>query len=391
MAEAIAPPGLIDACVFHEWPSNGALTPYMPDDWGAILGERTMLVSPRSYRDPRGMKDPGAFSGTSGVACSDYETLKATFLDTCAAERVVLGYDDGLFSTLHPHHYIARAVAKSANDWTIEEWLARDDRLYGLILVATALPEAAAEEIRRVGTNERMVGVALGANGLCKPFGHPAYHPIYEAASELGLPLVLQAGPEASPDAVVQFVREGIAIVREAGHAHRSGVHASGTVAHLFRAEGGVPKTPVDEVSVGIRGIVGDGQTHRQHHGRPFQALSLFSVELVEDLRREGHPIVPGGVGENISTRGLDWDALQPGVQLRVGTVIAEVSCFADPCSQIAHSFAGRDFNRIDEDRIPGSGRRYAWVLEPGEIRVGDAIVIGSSGVLGSSVEAPRR
>ena len=192
-------------------------------------------------------------------------------------------------------------------------------------------------------------------------------------------------------DSVVQFVREGIAIVREAGHAHRSGVHASGTVAHLFRAEGGVPKTPVDEVSVGIRGIVGDGQTHRQHHGRPFQALSLFSMELVEDLRREGHPIVPGGVGENISTRGLDWDALQPGVQLRVGTVIAEVSCFADPCSQIAHSFAGRDFNRIDEDRIPGSGRRYAWVLEPGEIRVGDAIVIGSSGVLGSSVEAPRR
>lgn len=183
--------------------------------------------------------------------------------------------------------------------------------------------------------------------------------------------------------AIEQFVREGIAIAREAGHIHRSGLRASGNVAHLFRADGGVPKTAVAQVSVGIRGIVGDGQAHRQHHGRPFQALSLFSTELVEELRREGHPIAPGGVGENISTRGLDWDALQPGVQVRVGTVIAEVSCFADPCSQIAHNFAGRDFNRIDEDRIPGSGRRYAWVLEPGEIRIGDAIVIGASAVTG--------
>ena len=184
--------------------------------------------------------------------------------------------------------------------------------------------------------------------------------------------------------AVEQFVREGIAIAREAGHIHRSGLRASGNVAHLFRADGGVPKTAVDEVNVAIRGIVGDGQAHRQHHGRPFQALSLFSVELVDELRREGHPITPGGVGENISTRGLDWDALQPGVQLRVGTVVAEVSCFADPCSQIAHNFTRRDFNRIDEERIPGSGRRYAWVLEPGEIRVGDAIVVGSSAAAGS-------
>ncbi len=191
--------------------------------------------------------------------------------------------------------------------------------------------------------------------------------------------------------AVEQFVRDGIAIAREAGHAHRSGVRASGSVTHLFRAHGGVPKTPVDEVSVGVRGIAGDAQAHRQHHGRPFQALSLFSVELVEELRREGHPIVAGGVGENITTTGLDWEALQPGVQVRIGTVIAEVSCFADPCSQIAHNFTGRDFNRIDEERIPGSGRRYAWVLEPGEIRVGDAISIGAPAALGAPTEAARR
>ena len=49
-------------------------------------------------------------------------------------------------------------------------------------------------EIRRAGAHERMVGIALGANGLGLPFGHPAYHPIYEAASEMKLPILIQVG-----------------------------------------------------------------------------------------------------------------------------------------------------------------------------------------------------
>jgi hypothetical protein len=39
-----------------------------------------------------------------------------------------------------------------------------------------------------------MVAVLMGANGLGKPFGHPAYHPIYEAAAELGLRVIISAG-----------------------------------------------------------------------------------------------------------------------------------------------------------------------------------------------------
>ena len=192
--------------------------------------------------------------------------------------------------------------------------------------------------------------------------------------------LSAKGGHGLARSAIEDYVREGVAIAREAVHLHRRELRGEGVVTHLFRADGGVPKRPVDEVGVEWRGIVGDGQAHRQHHGRPFQALSLFSTELVDELRHEGHPVVAGGVGENITTTGLAWSSLQPGVQVRIGTVVAEISCFADPCSQIAHNFVGRDFNRIDEDRIPGSGRRYAWVLEPGAIRVGDAIVVGSSG-----------
>jgi predicted TIM-barrel fold metal-dependent hydrolase len=38
----------------------------------------------------------------------------------------------------------------------------------------------------------------LGANGLGKPFGHPLYHPIYAAAAEMGLPVIIVSGGDLS-------------------------------------------------------------------------------------------------------------------------------------------------------------------------------------------------
>jgi predicted TIM-barrel fold metal-dependent hydrolase len=43
-----------------------------------------------------------------------------------------------------------------------------------------------------------MAQVLLGANGLGKAFGHPVYHPIYEAAAEVGLPVAIHAGADAT-------------------------------------------------------------------------------------------------------------------------------------------------------------------------------------------------
>jgi predicted TIM-barrel fold metal-dependent hydrolase len=184
-----------DACVFHEWPELLALAPYMPSEWGRLISERTKtLASPRVYIDPRGAKDPPSVP-ENGPAGSDLSLLTAQVLDGGKRDRVVLGYDDGLFSTMVANRYAADVIVSAANDWTAAEWLSVDDRLHGLVMVSMATPDVAAEEIRRVGANERMVGVALGGNGLNVPFGHPAYHPVYRAASDLGLPVVIQAGP----------------------------------------------------------------------------------------------------------------------------------------------------------------------------------------------------
>ncbi len=149
-----------------------------------------------------------------------------------------------------------------------------------------------------------------------------------------------------------------------------------GTIAQLNVSDGGVPKKPVEVAEVGDRGLVGDRQAARLHHGRPLQALCLWSVEVIDALRAEGHPIEPGLAGENITLAGIDWTRVQPGTQLLIGDVLAEISAWSTPCAKNAPWFVDRDFQRMDHDRHPGWSRAYAWVREPGTVHQGDRVVV---------------
>ena len=149
-----------------------------------------------------------------------------------------------------------------------------------------------------------------------------------------------------------------------------------GRVAQLNVSDGGVPKRPVEEAEVGDRGLFGDRQASRLHHGRPLQALCLWSLDVIDALRAEGHPIEAGLAGENVTISGIDWRSLRPGVQLLIGDVLAEVSAWATPCKKNAPWFTQRDFNRMNHDLHPGWSRAYAWVREPGTLRQGDPVVV---------------
>ena len=149
-----------------------------------------------------------------------------------------------------------------------------------------------------------------------------------------------------------------------------------GTVAQVSASDGGVPKRPVTVAEVGDRGVVGDRQADRKHHGRPLQALCLWSLDVIEALQAEGHPIEPGAAGENLTLSGIDWSTLRPGTQLLIGDVLAEVSAWATPCAKNAQWFVGGDFKRMDHEGHPGWSRAYAWVREPGTVRPGDPVIV---------------
>jgi MOSC domain-containing protein YiiM len=148
-----------------------------------------------------------------------------------------------------------------------------------------------------------------------------------------------------------------------------------GSVHQLSSSRGGVPKLPIDAAEVDFGGFVGDKQETRFHHGRPWQALCLWSKEVIDDFASAGHPIFVGAAGENITTVGIDWSTIGPGVRLRIGTVLCEASMWALPCSKNADWFIRGDFSLMHHERGPVS-RMYATVLEPGRITTGDAVVL---------------
>jgi len=137
-----------------------------------------------------------------------------------------------------------------------------------------------------------------------------------------------------------------------------------------------VPKLPVASALVAERGIVGDEQADRVHHGHPEQALCLFSLEVIEAMQAEGHSIGAGSAGENITVTGLDWAEVVPGREMTIGPVRIEITDYAAPCSKNAQWFEGGRFNRMHADRHPGESRVYARVLEGGPIATGDSVAL---------------
>lgn len=150
----------------------------------------------------------------------------------------------------------------------------------------------------------------------------------------------------------------------------------TGIVTGLFLSDGGVPKTAVDAVEVGFRGVSGDRQASRVHHGRPWQALCLWSADVVAEFAAQGHPIRPGSAGENVSIRGLDWSLIRPGVQVTLGTTTITITAYAIPCHKNARWFGDGDYERMSHERDTRS-RVYARVDVPGRITVGDLALAG--------------
>ena len=149
----------------------------------------------------------------------------------------------------------------------------------------------------------------------------------------------------------------------------------TGSVHQINVSDGGVPKLPVDRAEVTTLGILGDRQRDLAHHGGPNRALCLFSLEVIERFRAEGHPIEAGSAGENVTVAGLDWAAVIPGTRILLGPEVeVEVTTYTTPCNANARWFSDGDVTRMLQSRHPGNSRVYARILVPGTIRAGHRV-----------------
>jgi Uncharacterized protein conserved in bacteria len=154
--------------------------------------------------------------------------------------------------------------------------------------------------------------------------------------------------------------------------------NATGKLVSINSSPGGVPKRPLTSATITDVGIPGDDHDDKTGHGGPDRAVVLYSLELIESLKKEGHPIDVGSTGENLTVAGLDWSAMTPGARLSIGNgVKLEITSFTNPCKTIGGSFVDRRFSRISQKVHPGWSRVCAKVLDSGVVRTGDEIRLG--------------
>ena len=79
------------------------------------------------------------------------------------------------------------------NDWQIEQWLTRDQRLRGSIVVPIQVPDLARAEIDRVGDHPGFVQVCLPVRNNAL-YGTPNFYPMFDAAARHRLVVAIQYG-----------------------------------------------------------------------------------------------------------------------------------------------------------------------------------------------------
>ncbi len=56
---------------------------------------------------------------------------------------------------------------------------------------------------------------------------------------------------------------------------------------------------------------------------------------MIDGLVREGWPVRPGDLGENLTVGGIAEAALKPGTRLRAGALLLELTKACDPCDEV--------------------------------------------------------
>ncbi|MEL7978173.1 MOSC domain-containing protein [Isoptericola sp. F-RaC21] len=166
-----------------------------------------------------------------------------------------------------------------------------------------------------------------------------------------------------------------------------SGSTASVVSVHASAVHG-FSKPAVDEVvlveGVGVAGDAHAGVTvqHRSRVARDpslpnVRQVHLIHAELFDVLRKVGHDVAPGDLGENVTTRGIDLLGLPVGARLTIGGAVVTVTGLRNPCQQINDFRPGllqQVLRRGDDGEVERLAGVMGIVSRGGTVRPGDAI-----------------
>jgi MOSC domain-containing protein YiiM len=136
---------------------------------------------------------------------------------------------------------------------------------------------------------------------------------------------------------------------------------------------------------LGVEGDAHSGTTvkHRSRVARDptqpnLRQIHLIHGELHDDLAAAGFTLLPGKMGENVTTRGIDLLALPAGTRLRLGAAaIIVVTGLRNPCLQLNGIQPGLMAATLGRDKDGSLIRKagiMAIVVADGTVRAGDPI-----------------
>jgi MOSC domain-containing protein YiiM len=106
--------------------------------------------------------------------------------------------------------------------------------------------------------------------------------------------------------------------------------------------------------------------------------VHLIHAELFDELRDKGFTVLPGEMGENVTTRGINLLDLPTGTKLYLGeTAVVEVTGLRNPCVQLDRFQPGLMKAVLDRDEAGNLIRKtgvMGIVVAGGEVRSGDPI-----------------
>jgi MOSC domain-containing protein YiiM len=138
---------------------------------------------------------------------------------------------------------------------------------------------------------------------------------------------------------------------------------------------------------LGVEGDAHMGETvkHRSRVLRDptqpnLRQVHLIHGELHDELRAAGFDVVPGQMGENITTRGLDLLGLPTGARLHIGgEAVVEITGLRSPCVQLDGVQSGlmkACLGEAEDGALIRKSGIMGIVLAGGDVRPGDAITV---------------
>ena len=194
MVKGVLQTGIIDADV-HPWVNGDlkGLLPYMSKSWQKHFDGRIVLPKDDPLRPPLAGASSirhDAAPKNGGKAGSDPYFMIEDLLEPNNIKYAVLSSIQAGKLVCYPNANEAATLARAFNDFFIDKWLYLDYILFKLaMVVAVHDPKRAAEEIHRIGDHDGVVAVFMPLINTL--MGNSYYYPIYEAAEEHNLPILI--------------------------------------------------------------------------------------------------------------------------------------------------------------------------------------------------------